>query len=304
MEAKRDIFRGVNSIKFYSRFTSDEDCYRYLSEIKWPDNQFTCKRCGHTVYCKGKKPYSRRCTRCKHDESPTAGTMFDRLKFSLLLAFHIAFKISTKKKGMSSLELAEEYEMRQKTCWEFKWKIQQAMKSSGIYPLSGTVHVDEFYIGGEEEELQGRNPKSKKKLVVVALELLEDTNESDVGRAYAQVIDNASAASFRPFFERHISKHAHVVTDEWNGYKPLADDYDIEQRKSENGKSFPQMHIHIMNVKGWLRGIHHHCTKKRLQGYLDEYHFRYNRRNNKDTIFDVLMRRMVNYSPIRLNTKD
>ena len=294
----------MNSIKFHNRFRSDDDCYQYLAAIKWPDDQFVCKRCGNTSYCKGKRPYSRRCTRCKHDESVTAGTMFDKLKFPLLLAFHIAFKISTKKKGMSSLELSEEYELRQKTCWEFKWKIQQAMKSSGNYPLNGTVHVDEFYVGGEEEEVYGRNPKSKKKLVVVALELLEDTNESDVGRAYAEVIDNASASFFRPFFERHISRQAHIVTDEWNGYKPLAKEYDIEQRKSENGKSFPQMHIHIMNIKGWLRGIHHHCSKQRLQGYLDEYHFRYNRRNNKDTIFDVLMRRMVRSEPVRLKSAD
>ena len=56
-----------------------------------------------------------------------------------------------------------------------------------------------------------------------------------------------------------------------------------------------------MNLKGWLRGIHHHCSKERLQGYLEEYHFRYNRRNNMDTIFDTLMKRMVQYEPKRLN---
>lgn len=115
-------------------------------------------------------------------------------------------------------------------------------------------------------------------------------------------IDDASASSFRPFFERHISHDAKIVTDEWNGYKPLMDKFNIEQRKSENGKNFPQMHIHIMNVKGWLRGIHHHCSKERMQGYLDEYHFRYNRRNNMDTIFDVLIRRMVQTQPIRLKS--
>ena len=296
---QRDIFKGVNSIKFYNHFRSDEDCYKYLSGIKWDGDNFVCKKCGNTHYCKGHLPYSRRCTRCKYDESPTAGTMFDKVKFSLLIAFHIAFKISTKKNGMSSLELSEEYEIRQKTCLEFKWKIQQAMKSSGNYPLTGTVHVDEFYVGGEEEEVFGRSSNSKKKLAVVALEVLDN---GGVGRAYGQFIDDASATSFRPFFEKYISKDAKVVTDEWNGYKPLMNDYNIEQRKSENGKSFPQMHIHIMNVKGWLRGIHHHCSKERMQGYLDEYHFRFNRRNNMDTIFDVLIRRMVLNHPIRLNT--
>jgi len=297
MEARQQ-FKGVNSIKFYRAFSSDEDCYKYLSEIKWNGKEFVCPRCGHTNYCKGHLPYSRRCTRCKHDDSPTAGTMFDKTRFSLLVAFHICFKISTKKKGMSSEELAEEYEIRQKTCWEFKWKVQQAMKSSGRYPLEGEVHVDEFYVGGEEEDTYGRGAK-KKRLVIVALEIVPD----GVGRAYAEVIDNASAKTLRGFFRRRISPTAHVVTDEWNGYKPLIDEYKLmEHRPSNNGKNFPQLHLLIMNIKSWLRGIHHHCTKERLQGYLDEYHFRFNRRNNKDTIFDVLIRRMVYNKPIRLKS--
>lgn len=281
---------------FYKRFDSDDSCYSYLSEIKWSGNSYVCKKCGNTHYCKGRSPYSRRCTRCKYDESVTSGTMFDKCKFPLLLAFHIAFKICTKKKGMSSIELSEEYGLRQKTCWEFKWKIQQAMKSSGKHPLTGEVHVDEFYVGGEEEGIIGRNTKGKKKLVIVALEIVK----GGVGRAYAQVIDDASATSFRPFFEKYISKDATIVTDEWNGYKPLMRDYNIEQRRSDDGKAFPQMHIHIMNIKGWLRGIHHHCSKERMQGYLDEYHFRFNRRVHMDTIFDVLTRRMVSNQPTRL----
>lgn len=296
----RNKFLGVNSIKFNRYFLSDEECYHYLSDFKWEQTSYRCKRCGYEKFGKGKKPYSRRCLKCKHDESPTAGTMFDKCKFPLLLAFHIAFKISTKKKGMSSLELSEEFELRQKTCWEFKWKVQQAMQSSGKYPLVGEVHVDEFYIGGEEEGVIGRGA-DKKKLIVVALEIVQD----GVGRAYAKVIEDASSDSFRPFFFEHISKDAKVITDEWNGYKPLRKDYPfLEQRPSNNGKSFPQLHIHIMNIKGWLRGIHHHCSKERMQGYLDEYHFRFNRRNNMDTIFDVLIKRMVEYKPIRLNNND
>jgi hypothetical protein len=43
--------------------------------------------------------------------------------------------------------------------------------------------------------------------------------------------------------------------------------------------------------------------EERLQGYLDEYHFRFNRRNNMKTIFDLLMRRMVYYEPKRLNKR-
>ena len=85
---QRDKFEGVNSIKFYNHFRTDEDCYKYLSGIKWDGDSFVCKKCGNTHYCKGHLPYSRRCTRCKYDESPTAGTMFDKVKF-----FYVAIQI-------------------------------------------------------------------------------------------------------------------------------------------------------------------------------------------------------------------
>lgn len=207
---------GVNSIVFYKRFPDEESCYNYLAEIKWEEG-YVCKKCGHTNYCSGRKPYSRRCTRCKYDESPTAGTMFDKCKFSLHLAFHIVFKLSTKKKGMSSPELSHEFDLRQMTCWEFKRKVQQAMHSSMRYPLTGTVHVDEFLIGEYEEGQTGRSSDSKKRLVVVALEVLE---KGGVGRAYAKVIEHASGKDFKPFFDNHISPQARVVTDEWRGYLP------------------------------------------------------------------------------------
>jgi hypothetical protein len=114
----RAKFTGVNLITFNKKFKDDNDCYEYLSLIKWEDG-FICRKCNYVKYCNGKKPFSRRCLKCKYDESPSVNTMFEKLKFSILIAFHIAFKISTKKKGMSSLELSNEFELRQKTCWSF-----------------------------------------------------------------------------------------------------------------------------------------------------------------------------------------
>ena len=237
----REQFTGVNSIKLNKYFQSEEDCYRYLSEIKWSSNEFICHRCDHAKYGKGKKPYSRRCCKCNHDGSPTAGTMFDKCKFSILKAFHIAFKISTKKKGMSSEELSKEFEQRQKTCWEFKWKVQQAMRSSGNYLLKGEVHVDEFYVGGQEEGGNRGRSKGNKRLVTVALEIVT----GGYGRAYAKVIKDASSDSFKPFFENFIDMDADVVTDEWTGYKPLKSNYKkLRQLPSNKGKSFPELHTY------------------------------------------------------------
>lgn len=292
---KRDKFTGMNSIKFNRYFKIDEDCQKYIADIKW-EQGYSCKKCGNTKYIKGSKPYNRRCLKCKKDESPTAGTMFDKVKFSLLTAMNIVFKIATKKKGMSTLELSREFELRQKTCWAFKWKIQQAMQSSKQNPLTGEVHVDEFYIGQPEEQKRGRS-KGEKRLVIVAQEKVQD----GVGRAYAQVIESASSEDLKPFFNNYINVDTVVITDEWRGYLPLKKEYQhLKQIPSNQGKNFPDMHIHIMNLKGWLRGIHHHCSKEHLQGYLNEYHYRYNRRNNMNTMFDLLVKKMIENKPIRL----
>ena len=108
-------FVGVNSITFNRTFQTEENCLKYLSFLKWEEG-FNCKRCQNSKFSQGKKLYNRRCTKCRYEESPTAITMFDKVKFSLLKALHIVFKICTKKKGMSGIELSNEFELRQKIC--------------------------------------------------------------------------------------------------------------------------------------------------------------------------------------------
>ncbi len=210
--SERSKFGGVNSITFHQVFKTDADCLQYLSSLKWEDG-YSCKRCKSDKYCQGKKPYNRRCTKCRYEESPT-----------------------------------------------------------------------------------GRSVGAKK-LIVVALEIVE----VGVGRAYAEVIENASSKELGKFLKTYVSKDAKVISDEWRGYTPLKGEFKkLEQVASDDGKNFKDIHIHIMNIKSWLRGIHHHCSKERMQGYLNEYHFRYNRRQSMGVIFDLLIKKMVKNEPIRL----
>jgi hypothetical protein len=164
------------------------------------------------------------------------------------------------------------------------------MSSSLKHGIDGTVHVDEFMLGGPEEGKRRRS-KADKKLIVLAVEILEN----GVGRAYAEMIEHASARELGAFLRKHVSKEATIIADEWRGYSPLKKEFpNLEQVPSKSGKNFKDLHIHIMNIQGWLRGIHHHCSKERMQNYLDEY----NRRSNMDTIFNLLLKRMINYSKI------
>lgn len=284
-------FKSLSLFDFRDKFPDTESCMSHLAELKW-GNGYKCPKCGHDRSCNGMSPHSRQCSRCRYTESPTAGTLFHKVKFDLLKAFYIVYFVSTNKKGITSTELARKLSLRQKTCWRFKRKVMKAMKSSGKYPITGTAEVDETVFGGQEEGVRGRKNKNKK-LVVVGIE----KKGKGVSRLYARVIANADAASLGSFMKDHIDPKAKVTTDQWTGYGPLEKDFENLKRipSGKKGNNFPELHRAIMNLKGWLRGMHHHV--EHLQDYLDEYCYRFNRSFMKEGIFDNLMMRMVNTSP-------
>ncbi|MEP7168679.1 MAG: IS1595 family transposase, partial [Bacteroidota bacterium] len=194
---------------------------------------------------------------------------------------------------------------QQKSAWLFKAKLQEAMKSSGAHPLEDQVEVDEFLVGGLEKEKRGRS-HGKKRLVVLAIERVTNKKGKEtLGRAYSQTIVTSSAEELADFIDQRVDENADITTDGWRGYAPLKGVWKLKQKKSEAGENFSLLHIHIMNIKSWLRGIHHKCSAHRLQKYLDEYHFRFNRRGFLDSIFHKLIERVVlslpmPYSKIKL----
>ena len=119
-------------------FVSDEKCLQFLANLKWTEG-FTCRKCGNTNFCSGKSPYSRRCTKCKSEESAAAGTIFHNCKFPIHKAFFIAYNVCKNKEDVSTYEFARRLALRQMTCWNFKTKIQTALKS--IDTLTDTEKV-------------------------------------------------------------------------------------------------------------------------------------------------------------------
>jgi hypothetical protein len=108
-------------------FQSDEKCFEFLAEIKW-EFGFTCRKCGNNNYCPGKTPYSRRCTKCKAEESAAAGTIFHNCKFPIHKAFYIAYNVCKGKEEISTYEFARRLSLRQMTCWKFRTKIHKAIE--------------------------------------------------------------------------------------------------------------------------------------------------------------------------------
>jgi len=288
------LLKGLDRETFKTRFGTKVSCYEYLAEQKWSEG-YSCKKCKHIKYIKGKQPKSRRCCKCGYDESTTTGTLFHKLKFGIDKAFEMLYEIATSKKGANSIWLGERFGIQQKTAWLFRQKVQLAMKSSEQYPLEAQVHVDEFEIGTPKQGEQGRSKSEKKMRVVIAFE----ERDGKSGRGYAKVIEDYSCESLRPLFDTHIKEDAHILADGWSGYKPLKDNYpNLKQTLSDKGRNFPMLHFQIRNFKNWLRGVHSYCDKRNLQKYIDEYFFRFNRRNHRASILEKIIDRCVLHQPV------
>jgi len=287
-------FEGMNILEFGAFFPDDDSCKQYLADKKWSVG-FACPRCKHDKFCESSDPFTRVCRKCKHTESSTAGTLFHKVKFGLRKAFHIVFEMSNTTKSMSSVQVSKRYGIRQATAWLFMQKVRLAMKSSGKNPMDGTVHVDEFVVGQKEAGKRGRTYDSSKSKVAIAVEL---TPDKKVKRVYMNKIEDYSSKSLKPLFENHISRTAQVLTDGWRGYTPLSGGWNMTVEESDPGKNFKELHVVVQTVKSWLRTIPGHVSKKHIQKYLDEFCYRINRSQAKETIFDNLVNKLVGHAPV------
>lgn len=125
--------RKLDKQEFERRFAQEEQCLAFLANEKWASG-FVCKKCGHTHYCKGKTAYSRRCTRCKKEESARSHTIFHGCKIDLPEAFRILYTVC-RQPEISTYSLAADFDRRQMTCWKFKHKIEQCKATHGKIEL-------------------------------------------------------------------------------------------------------------------------------------------------------------------------
>jgi hypothetical protein len=124
----RVMLKGVDFEEFSKIYPDEDSCYKFLSDLKWSE-EYACKKCGYQNSCEGHSQYSRRCTKCRYDESPTAFTIFHGIKFPITKAFYILFLFYSSKEKLTSTEISRILILRQKTCWSFINKIMETRKN-------------------------------------------------------------------------------------------------------------------------------------------------------------------------------
>jgi transposase-like protein len=275
---------------FLNRFPSEEDCFHYLVQKRWPEG-FRCPVCGNSSAYFIEKHRRFQCTACRRQTSVTAGTVFHRLRQPLLTLFWAVYLIATSKKGMSAMELQRKLAIKSyQTAWLLFHKIRSAMASSQMFPLTGDVEADETYIGGRRPGKRGRGAEDKIPVAAVV-----ETNGKTMGRAYLETLERVTADNLTSFLSRNLSPGVKVTTDGFLAYGFLSSYFRHVPHTSQSNDDdvLPKVHILIANLKMWLRGTYNCLPSKHLQRYLDEFIFRFNRRWKLDNIFDKLLLRCI-----------
>ena len=293
--------------EFQSWFATDADCLDYLEWLRWPDG-FVCPHCGHAGGW-AVRDGRYKCAGCGTRTSVTAGTLFDRRRTPLTVWFTACWMFASGKDGVSALSLQRTLEIGSyATAWAMLHRLRSVLVRPGRDRLTGTVEVDETYIGGEEPGLRGGRAKGKKSLVAVAVEVHQPRG---YGWTRMGIIADASAASLHPFVTANVEPGATVITDAWQGYSGIERLGYTRDRRSQRaarargedpGALLPGVHRVASLAKRWLLGTHQGSVDEaHLQSYLDEFVFRFNRRgsNSRGMVFYRVLELAVGHEPVR-----
>jgi len=213
----------------------------------------------------------------------TAGTIFQDTRTPLKVWFHALWWMTSQKNGVSALGLQRVLGLGSyQTAWCWLHKLRRAMVRAGRDRLSGTVEVDEAYVGAPEEGMRGRETQSKALIVVAAQE-----EGRGIGRIRMRRIANASADRLMPFVEESIEPGSVVHTDGWLGYLPLDSkgyrrQITVLRGQRNPSELLPRVHRVILLLKRWLLGTHQGAVRlEHVDDYLNEFTFRFNRRRSR-----------------------
>ena len=281
--------------EFMDQFPTDAACRAYIAKIRWGDTP-TCPHCGGSKLWIVRRGVLQ-CKKCRRDISITAGTVFGDSRIPLRLWFQALWLVVSQKSGVSALGLSHALGIkRQMTGWYLLKRIRAAMVRTGRERLSGTVEVDEVFLGGVKPGKRGRGAAGK----VLVLVAVEDKGKAGFGRIRITVISDAKSATLVKAIEAMVEPGSLIRTDQLksypaitkHGYRHIA----IDRELAVGEDPTPLVHRIASLLKRWLLGTHQGGVRQpHVVSYLDEFVFRFNRRTSRSRgkLFYRLVQNMV-----------
>ena len=280
--------------QFRQQFPNDDACLETIKEQRYPGGVTYCPDCEQerTVYrIAGRPAYS--CER-GHHFYPLAGTIFEKSTTPLHIWFYAMYQMGSTRCGISAKQIQRETGVTYKTAWRMFRQIRSLLSEDGMKLDRQTVEMDETYMGGKRKGVRGRPPAGdgKKTCVVGVVERK--------GRVLAFAANDATRQTLHGIATEHILPESTVFTDELVAYDGLdkLNGY-THRRINHSAGVYVVGDAHTNTIEGFwslvkrgIGGVYHAVGKPYLQSYLNEYSFRYNRRESGNLIFHAILQRV------------
>ena len=286
--------------EFMELFPSNSACLDYLRDRFYGEGT-PCPACAkpskfHRI--RGRSAYS--CQYCRHQVYPTAGTIFHKSTVSLQLWFWAVFLMSSTRCGISAKQLEREIGVSNKTALRMFRQIRTLLaEDDSLGGGESPVELDETFYGGKPRAYS-KYPKNshwdRKQIVMAAVERQ--------GRIRAKCVPDSRGPVVDQTIREFILPGSMIYTDEYRGYNSLGKKGYSHRRVNHTAKIYVDGTVHTNTIEGFfglvkngIRGVYHSVSRKHLQSYLDEYTFRYNRREGAEPMFWAILNRVQKTQP-------
>lgn len=199
------------------------------------------------------------------------------------------YLFTTTRHGVPAKEIQRQISVTYKTAWRMADQIRQYMgQVDGDAPLSGTVEIDETYIGGSSNNTHDGHIPAK----TIVFGMVQRG-----GEVMTKVVPNCQTKTLLPIVTENVQKKTHLMSDSASSLDMVGRQGYVHRTVDHRAKEYVRDNVHTNSIEGFwsqlkrsIKGTHVHVSKKHMSKYLGEFEFRYNRRKNPTSMFDSLLK--------------
>lgn len=271
----------ISMYQLFGLIPDEESARTYLEGRRWRDG-VTCPECKEQERLTVRKGGYYRCNKCQLDFTVRTGTIFERSHIPLHKWVYAMYALVTARKGVSSLQLAKEIGVTQKSAWFMLQRLREAMSTpDSIDKLRGIVELDECFIGGKE-----RNKHESKKLKAgrgaVGKTAVLGMRERG-GRVVAAPMDNRTLQEATKRIHANVEVGTQLYSDDHLIFSDLDGLFFRHEAVNHSAGEYSRGDASTNSIESvWavlkrgIHGVYHQVSTKHLGRYVNEFAFRLN----------------------------